>query len=246
MRTLRVQNISFIYRIPRRNLRINPAVIFCILLSAVLILLPASGSRISGTDAAGAGGMQGAVAVVEGNEPLRVRILTGSFAGSEAEAGIPETAEAAFPQGAKTVKETSRTEANRMAVDSLAKEVLLVRTEAVPKSEVRLAISADSLMRLPPRASYSGKSGQANVSVSRDGDVIAVHASCDSLQILVEYYAGRSETYREAWEEMADLYEAEVKRRSNPVQIFFYGFGTGIVICVLAVILIQKQKKDGG
>ena len=138
----------------------------------------------------------------------------------------------------KTVKETSRTEANRMAVDSLAKEVLLVRTEAVPKSEVRLAISADSLMRLPPRASYSGKSGQANVSVSRDGDVIAVHASCDSLQILVEYYAGRSETYREAWE--------EVKRRSNPVQIFFYGFGTGIVICVLAVILIQKQKKDGG
>lgn len=100
-------------------------------------------------------------------------------------------------------------------------------------------------MRLPPRASYSGKSGQANVSVSRDGDVIAVHASCDSLQILVEYYAGRSETYREAWEEMADLYEAEVKRRSNPVQIFFYGLGTGIVICVLAVILIQKQKKDG-
>ncbi|MFS2821193.1 MULTISPECIES: hypothetical protein [Parabacteroides] len=133
-----------------------------------------------------------------------------------------------------------------MAVGSLAKEVLLVRTEAVPKSEVRLAISADSLMRLPPRASYSGKSGQANVSVSRDGDVIAVHASCDSLQILVEYYAGRSETYREAWEEMADLYEAEVKRRSNPVQIFFYGLGTGIVICVLAVILIQKQKKDGG
>lgn len=107
-------------------------------------------------------------------------------------------------------------------------------------------IPADSLMRLPPRASYSGKSGQANVSVSRDGDVIAVHASCDSLQILVEYYAGRSETYREAWKEMADLYEAEVKQRSSPVQIFLYGFGAGILICVLAVILIQKQKKDGG
>lgn len=133
-----------------------------------------------------------------------------------------------------------------MAVDSMAKEVLLVRTEAVPKSEVRLAIPADSLMRLPPRASYSGKSGQANVSVSRDGDVIAVHASCDSLQIMVEYYAGRSETYRKAWEEMADLYEAEIKQRSNPVQIFLYGFGAGILICVLAVILIQKQKKDGG
>lgn len=145
----------------------------------------------------------------------------------------------------KTVKETFRTEVGRMTMDSLAKEVLLVRTEAVPKSEVRLAIPADSLMRLPPEASYSGKSGQTNVSVSRDGDVITVHASCDSLQILVEYYAGRSETYRNAYEEMADLYEAEIKRRSNPVQIFFYGFGTGILICVLAVILIQKQKKDG-
>lgn len=146
----------------------------------------------------------------------------------------------------ETVKEISRTEAGRMTVDSLAKEVLLVRTEAVPKSEVRLAIPTDSLMKLPPEASYSGKSGQANVSVSRDGDVIAVHASCDSLQILVEYYAGRFETYKNAYEEMADLYEAEVKRRSNPVQIFFYGFGAGILICVLAVILIQKQKKDGG
>ena len=97
MRTLRVQNISFIYRIPRRNLRINPDVIFCNLFSAELIMLTASVSRISSTDAAGAGGMQGAVAVVEGNEPLRVRILTGSFAGSEAEAGIPETSEAASP-----------------------------------------------------------------------------------------------------------------------------------------------------
>ena len=146
----------------------------------------------------------------------------------------------------KTVKETSRMEANRMTVDSLFKEVLLVRTEAVPKSEVRLSIPADSLMKLPPEASYSGKSGQVNVSVSRDGDVIAVHASCDSLQILVEYYAGRSETYKNAYEEMADLYESEVKQRSNPVQIFLYGFGAGILICVLAVILIQKQKKDGG
>lgn len=146
----------------------------------------------------------------------------------------------------ETVKEISRTEAGRMTVDSLAKEVLLVRTEAVPKSEVQLAIPADSLMKLPPEASYSGKSGQANVSVSRDGDVIVVYASCDSLQILVEYYAGRFETYKNAYEEVADLYEVEVKRRSNPVQIFFYGFGAGILICVLVVILIQKQKKDGG
>ena len=67
-------------------------------------------------------------------------------------------------------------------------EVRLVRTEAVPQSEVSLAIPADSLLRLPPRATYSKKSGQARVAVSRDRDVITVHATCDSLQVLVEYY----------------------------------------------------------
>lgn len=120
-----------------------------------------------------------------------------------------------------------------------------MRTETVPKSEVRLAIPADSLLRLPPLAQYSGKSGQASVSVSRDRDVITVYASCDSLQLLVEYYERTSSVWRERYEEMAGLYEEEIKQRSNPVKIFFYGFGAGILAGILITIFIQKRKKDG-
>ena len=79
--------------------------------------------------------------------------------------------------------------------DSMRSEVRLIRTETVPKSEVSLKIPADSLLRLPPLASYSGKSGQASVSVSRDRDVITVYASCDSLQLLVEYYERTSSVW---------------------------------------------------
>lgn len=116
----------------------------------------------------------------------------------------------------------------------------------MPKSEVRLAIPADSLLKLPPQAKYSSKSGQANVEVSRAGDVITVWASCDSLQMLVEYYESTSSMWRERYEEMAGLYEEEVKQRSNPVRTFFYGFGGGAATGVLTTLLItRKQKKDG-
>ena len=118
--------------------------------------------------------------------------------------------------------------------------------EAVPKSEVRLAIPADSLLKLPPLATYSGKSGQANVSVSRDKDVITVYASCDSLQVLVEYYESTSSMWQERYEEMAGLYEAEVKQRSNPVRTFFYGFGAGILLSVLTIIIIILKRKNNG
>lgn len=146
----------------------------------------------------------------------------------------------------KTTEETTRTETVRQAADSTKSEVRLRWTEAVPKSEVRLAIPADSLMQLPPQATYSGKSGQAGVSVSRDKDVITVYASCDSLQVLVEYYESTSSMWRERYEEMAGLYEAEVKQRSNPVRTFFYGFGAGILLSVLTTIIIILKRKDNG
>ena len=146
----------------------------------------------------------------------------------------------------KTTEETTRTEVVRMTADSLRSEVRLVRTEAVPKSEVRLEIPADSLMKLPPQASYSGESGQANVSVSRDRDVITVYASCDSLQLLVEYYERTSSLWRERYEKMAGLYEEEIKLRSNPVKTFFCGFGAGILLSVSAIIIIILKQKDNG
>lgn len=146
----------------------------------------------------------------------------------------------------KTVQETARTETTLSLADSVRSEVRLIRTETVPKSEVSLKIPADSLLRLPPLASYSGKSGQASVSVSRDRDVITVYASCDSLQLLVEYYERTSSVWQERYEEMAGLYEEERKQRSNPVKIFFYGFGAGILTGILTTIIIILKRKNNG
>lgn len=101
-------------------------------------------------------------------------------------------------------------------------------------------------MKLPPQASYSGKNGRASVSVGRKGDTVTVYASCDSLQFLVEYYERTSSVWKERYEEMAGLYEAEVKQRSNPVKTFFYGFGVGILLSVLTTIIIILKRKSNG
>ena len=121
-----------------------------------------------------------------------------------------------------------------------------MRLEAVPQSEVRLALPADSLLRLPPQAEYSGKSGQAGVTVSRDRDVILVRASCDSLQVLAEYYERTSSLWRGRCEEMAVLHEAETRQRSNPVKTFFHGFGAGILAGILTTIIIILKRKNNG
>lgn len=122
----------------------------------------------------------------------------------------------------------------------------MVRMETVPKSEVRLVIPADSLLQLPPQAQYSGKNGRANVAVKRDRDIITVYASCDSLQVLVEYYERTSSLWKERYKEMAGLYEAEIKQHSNPVKTFFYGFGAGILLGLLTLIIIilKRNKND--
>lgn len=81
--------------------------------------------------------------------------------------------------------------------------------------------------------------------VSRDLGQITVYASCDSLQVLVEYYERTSSLWQERYEEMAGLYEEEVKQRSNPVKTFFYGFGCGILTGIIITIFIQKRKNNG-
>ncbi|WP_368324990.1 hypothetical protein [Phocaeicola vulgatus] len=75
-----------------------------------------------------------------------------------------------------------------------------------------------------------------------------MYASCDSLQLLVEYYERTSSVWQERYEEMADLYEEEIKQRSNPVKTFFCGFGIGILLSVLTtiiIIIILKRKENG-
>jgi len=65
---------------------------------------------------------------------------------------------------------------------------------SVPESRVKLMIAADSLLSTPQGASWTGRSGQANVKVQRQAgtagkpEVIVVEATCDSLQLQCERY----------------------------------------------------------
>ena len=81
--------------------------------------------------------------------------------------------------------------------------------------------------------------------VSRKGDSIVVRASCDSLQVRLEYYERQYTSYREAYERLQSLFEEERERRPNPVRTFFAGLGIGIVITILGMIIIKNKLKHG-
>ena len=94
------------------------------------------------------------------------------------------------------VSETIRTDSVvHLALDSVS-ELVEIRTEPVrvPMSSVTLTIATDSLRSLPAGASYSERSGQASVKVSRkaatatEPEYIYVYATCDSLQLQCERY----------------------------------------------------------
>ena len=113
-------------------------------------------------------------------------------------------------QSASQTVETHQ-KVERMAMDS-AREVTVVRQEAVtvPESKVTVTIVKDSLLRLPEGASWTGRSGQANVTVQRraatDGkpEVIVVEATCDSLQLQCERYEQTIATQKRAIDALAD------------------------------------------
>ena len=114
-------------------------------------------------------------------------------------------------------------------------------------SEVRLEIPTDSLLKLPEGSSFHAKSGQARLDIGKGKEpgTIVVYASCDSLQRQCEYYEKSSSVWRERYEGMTELYEAELKQRSNPVKTFFTGLVAGIAITVLGMIIIKNKLKNG-
>ena len=147
----------------------------------------------------------------------------------------------------------------RLAINSVS-ELVEIRTEPVkvPMSAVTLTIATDSLRSLPAGASYSERSGQASVKVSRkaatstEPDYIYVYASCDSLQLQCERYERQIRNlhsqYDERLNEMqnrlaATSHELEEVKEKPPNAIgtalkwYFYGLLSGI----LATIIIFKK-----
>ena len=161
------------------------------------------------------------------------------------------------------LSETIRTDSViRLAIDSVS-ELVEIRTEPVkvPMSAVTLTIATDSLRSLPAGASYSERSGQASVKVSRkaatatEPEYIYVYASCDSLQLQCERYERQIRNlhsqYDERLNEMqnrlaATSHELEEVKEKPPNAIgtalkwYFYGLLSGILATIIIFINLKK------
>ena len=150
----------------------------------------------------------------------------------------------------------------RLRLDSVS-EVVEIRTEPVkvPMSAVTLTIATDSLRSLPAGASYSERSGQASVKVSRkaatatEPEYIYVYASCDSLQLQCERYERQIRNlhsqYDERLNEMQNRlastsHELEEVKEKPPnaigtaLKCFFYGLLSGILATIIIFIKLKK------
>lgn len=126
----------------------------------------------------------------------------------------------------------------------------------VPQSAVTLRIAADSLRSLPQGASYSGKSGQAGVKVSRVAptsttpEYIYVYATCDSLQLLCEEYEKTILRLRKSIAALAsedNLTREDESVSDKPSNVFgrlLKAFLAGLLAGIIATLLfIFKIKK---
>ena len=106
-----------------------------------------------------------------------------------------------------------------------------------------MEIPIDSLRKLPEKAEYRAKSGQANAVVKFNGDTVIVYAICDSLQRQCEYYESLAANYKEAYKRAKNILREEKEQRENPVRIAFISLLAGIVVGVLSTIIVKLKTK---
>ena len=161
------------------------------------------------------------------------------------------------------VSETIRTDSVvHLALDSVS-ELVEIRTEPVrvPMSSVTLTIATDSLRSLPAGASYSERSGQASVKVSRkaatatEPEYIYVYATCDSLLLQCERYErtirslhkdygeqlnGMVTRLAEARQEVQEVKEKPPNVIGTALKWYFYGLLSGILVTIIIFIKLKK------
>jgi hypothetical protein len=106
---------------------------------------------------------------------------------------------------------------------------------------VKLEIPVPGLLDLPADASFTGRNGRANVSVSLRGDTISITSSCDSLQTLCEYYERelariRSDTLSEKKETKKEVSTGIY----SPFKLLLIGFIAGVIVTIIISIKFKK------
>ena len=108
-----------------------------------------------------------------------------------------------------------------------------------------MAVSVDSLLKLPQGAAYTRRSGQANIKVAAYGDTVYITGTCDSLQRQVDYYEALYHTARDALEQRESQYNEERKQRTNPAKVAMAFFLAGIFTgAITTIIIISKHKRQ--
>ena len=149
-----------------------------------------------------------------------------------------------------------------LSLDS-ASEVVEIRTErlTVPMSKVSLTIATDSLRSLPNGASYSERSGQASIKLTRlpatstTPERIYVYASCDSLELQCERYERQIRNLRSEYSELqsemqshlattASQHTEQLEKPPNGIvralKWFFIGLVSGILCTIVFRFLITN------
>lgn len=115
----------------------------------------------------------------------------------------------------------------------------------MPESRVSLAISVDSLLKLPEGAAYRESKDRAHVEATHQGGIIYITGTCDSLQRQVEYYEALYHTARDALEQQHEQYQQERKQRTSPALIGTVNLIAGLFAGVfLTSIIITKRKNN--
>ncbi len=114
----------------------------------------------------------------------------------------------------------------------------------IPTSRVEMAISKDSLLRLPTGAVFHNKSGQAHAEVAVRGDTVFVTATCDSLARQVEYYEELYHNARDALEQSEQLLRQQYKNKTSasPTWLFTAILMFGCIVGVASTIFVTKDK----
>ncbi len=145
----------------------------------------------------------------------------------------------------KTQTQQEQTFSTSEKSDTTAAVTRLIATQPVPESRVSLAVSVDSLLKLPEGAAYRESNDRAHVEATHQGGVIYITGTCDSLQRQVEYYEALYHTARNALEQKQDeLNRAEEGRRDSSLFDKLYLLATGIAAGASFTTIFRIFKKD--
>lgn len=110
---------------------------------------------------------------------------------------------------------------------------------------MNLAVSVDSLLKLPDGAVYRESKDRAHIEAKHKDGVIYITGTCDSLQREVEYYESLYHTARDALEQTRNELTLERKKRSDPladpILIYVLGIASGVIITI--TFNLKKKEK---